>query len=506
MRNSRWEFWALFVFLLGTTLVLTDFFRGRIFAQDRDVYESVRPIAEALDEILENYVETPDLDKLVEGALIGMMNSLDDHSSFLTADDLTEVTQDTEGEFDGIGVTIHLDEDKNIAVYQPFPDSPAAKAGIHAGDLILKVDGKSTKGLSLAQAARLIKGPRGTTVELTIYRRHDDPDAESEIINVSVRRDRIPLESVAEARVLPGGVGYIRVSDFSKTTANEIAHHLERLQTEGMKSLVLDLRWNAGGLLTSSKEVADLFLPKNTLVVYTQGRQRDGGDPADNIQLFTEHKAVLPENFPMVVLVNEFTASSAEIVTGALQYWSRAIIVGQRTYGKGSVQTIIGLQSKEGCALRLTTALYYTPVGVTINHTGIKPDVEAPMTKEQQILLSEQMRRSYEDDPLGKRNQQNHGQVSGDPQDENTVEDTQLARAVELLQEDPVFENLLKKYHKDTSETQVAASEEEGNDFDRLLERAAAVDLKGKTDDNTSNETPGEVEVEEPREPAPAVQ
>ncbi len=462
MRDSRSQFISLAVFLAVVGLLLGNGFSARIFAQspEEDIFRQIQPIGNVLDEIRTGYVHEPDIEDVVEGAIIGMMNSLDEHSSYIPKRAFELMTEDTDGEFEGIGVTIHLNEDRLITVFQPIAGAPAAEAGVMAGDIIAEIDGVSTKGMSLDQARDLIRGPGGTVVNLTLIRPYDEPvEDEDPIIEVSIKRGTIPLWSIDEARVLDGGIGYIRVSDFKKTTAQELAEKIEELRGEGMKSLVLDLRWNPGGLLTASKEVAELFLPQGTLVTYTRGRGGIAGPAAEEMRLRTERSPVVPDTFPLVVLVNEHTASSSEIVTGALQYWSRALIVGVKTYGKGSVQTIIPLARPEGSAIRLTTALYYTPGDVTIDKQGILPDVEAPMSREEWRKLLIQMADSYRNDP-DMRDRQNHGSVTGNEVTEDTVEDVQLLKAVELLKSEPVFHNLLARYHKDTNETQRAASAE----------------------------------------------
>jgi len=458
-RNSRAEFLALLLFLVVTTLVLTNGFVARIFAQgdEVDVFASIEPISDVLDKIIKDHVEAPDIDKVVEGALIGMMNSLDRYSSYISPQAFQQMKDETKGQFYGIGVVIRFDDDKNIEVFQPIAESPAAKAGIRANDLIVKIDGVSAAGMSLEDAATKIRGPAGSEVQLTMFRRHEDSDPE--YLDFTIKRGRVPLESIKEARVLESGIGYVRISDFKETTARDLTKNVSQLLEEGMTSLVLDLRWNPGGLLTSSKEVCELFLPKNTLVTYTQGRKTDGGNKTEDMRLFTEKPPLLPDSFPIVVLVNEQTASCSEIVTGALQFWRRALVIGTKTFGKGSVQTIIPLTRPVGSAMRLTTALYYTPAQVTIHEAGIKPDVEVPMDRKQQNALLQQMYKSYEADAK-LMNEQNHGGVTGNDVTEETVEDVQFKRCTEILFEDPVFENLLEKYHKDTHETQVAASDE----------------------------------------------
>jgi len=457
-RQSKFEFVSLLFFMVGGLLVLTNGFAGRIFAQgqDVDVFAKIQPIGDVLDTILSEYVKQPDVDKIVEGALVGMMNSLDRHSSYISAEALTMMREETKGEFQGIGVSIQFDDDKNIVVFQPLADSPAAAAGVLAGDIITKIDGVSTQGMAIDEAAKRIRGPRNSVVQLTVVRVQEAGGFEEK--EFQIKRGNIPLESVKECQVLPGGVGYIRVSDFKDSTGRDIERNLKKFVDQGMTSLVLDLRWNPGGLLSASKDVCELFLPKNTLVVYTQGRNSATATAmSEDMRLFTERNPVLPPEFPIVVLVNKETASSSEIVTGALQFWSRALVLGEKTYGKGSVQTIIPLAQPAGSALRLTTALYYTPAEVTIDSQGIKPDIEVEMPETQQRDLFKQMNESIKNDP-SRLHAPNHGSVSGDPVTETTVEDVQLKRAVELLKETPNLQTLLTKYHKDTHETQVAAS------------------------------------------------
>lgn len=464
MRNSKSHFFSLFLFLGALVLLLTNGFMPRIFAQEQkvDIYSAVDPIAVVLDEILDNYVKEPDLSVVVEGALKGMMSELDDHCSYIPADVYTRLKEDTEGEFEGVGIHIQLDADKTIQVMHVIPNSPAAKAGVLPEDRIIRIDGVSTRGMSLDEARDRIRGARGTAVTLSVFRVFADPEKEAEELDFSVKRDTIPLQSVVEARLLDNGIGYVRISDFKNNTAEDLSKALEEMNKDnGLKGLVLDLRWNPGGLLSASKDVAELFLPNNTLVTYTKGRDTGSGTNfTEDLKLYTERPAIVPEKLPIVILTNNLTASAAEIVTGALQYWARAVVVGDKTYGKGSVQTIIPLTKPANSALRLTTALYYTPAGVTIDKRGIMPDVEEPMDMDHQKALIKQMVESYRDD-MSRINRQNHGTVTGDPASEALVEDTQLQRAVQILTEAGTFEKLIKEYHKDPKVTQVAAIPDE---------------------------------------------
>lgn len=465
-RSSKTEFLALLAFMISLGIVLTNGLSARIYAQadERILFEKIEPIGDVLAEIMRNYVYEPDLDKTVEGALIGIMSTLDRNSSYISPQGLKSMREDTEGAFFGIGVHIKYNnpEDRLIMIVQPIPDQPASRAGLRSDDLIIRIDGVSAEGMDLAEAARRIKGPRGQIVKIGILRRGKD-DGPDEELEFDVKRDKIPVKSILEARVLDGGIGYLRVSDFKKNTAKEMKEAVETFKSKGMKSLVVDLRWNPGGLLSASREVSQLFLPKNTLVTYTRGRVDEDGGYRDEMKLRTEREPIIPASMPVILLVNGTSASSSEIVTGALQFHLRALIVGEKTFGKGSVQTIIPLARPAGSALRLTTALYFTPADVTINKVGILPDVEVEMSREDQMALQMQMYRSYESNE-GNRNAQNHGSVTGNELKEEEVEDVVLQRAVELLRSEPVFKNLLARYHRDTRETQMAAEDSVGSD------------------------------------------
>ena len=479
-RNSKAEFVALSTFLVGLVMMLTNGFSGVILAQDNevDVYQKIDPIGDVLAKIQDEYVLDADLDKVVEGALIGMMSSLDRHSSFISATDLEMMREETKGEFFGIGVSINVDEEKNVYVFSPIEGSPAALAGLQAGDIIIAIDDLSAQGMTTADVADKIRGPKGTTVKITVLRKKEGAEI-PEKLDFTVKRDKVPIESIKEARLLDNGIGYIRISDFKESTSRDLRKRLTEFLDKGMKGFVLDLRWNPGGLLNASKDVSELFLPKGSLVTYTKGRQRpDGRANMEDMKLYTESNPVLPPGLPVVLLVNESTASSSEIVTGALQYYQRALIVGEKTFGKGSVQTIIPLNSPRDTALRLTTALYYTPADVTINHQGILPDVPVEMADEQEAGLFLQMRDSALENPAN-LNAQNHGGITGNEVTDTTVDDTQLRRAIEMLQEDAVWENLIKKYHRDVHETQMAAesAEELSTDQRRAIIEAQVTNL-----------------------------
>ncbi len=527
-KNSKVEFMALLAFAAAAVLLLTNGFVERISAQETtpDVYQKMEPVADVLWKILDEYVDDADMEKIVEGALMGMMNSLDRNSSFIPAKALENMREDTRGEFEGIGVSIKENPEGQVYVVNALNASPAKQAGLRSLDTIIKVDDIPVEQLKkrdggdprmqlLLAVTDKIRGRRGSRVKITVSRKVKG-EAEPEILDFVVKRARVPLESIKEARILEGGIGYVRISDFKDNTARDLRLRLNEFLNRGMTAFVLDLRWNPGGLLSASREVSELFLPKRSLVTYTKGRAGADGKPnSGDMELFTETQPVVPPGFPIIVLVNESTASSSEIVTGALQYYKRALIVGEKTFGKGSVQTIIPLRRPVDTALRLTTALYYTPADVTINNNGILPDVEAATSDAQDRLLMLQMFRSFETD-YEKVNLQNHGSVTGSPatltdpremretwsafqsstapltddEFDFTVEDEQLKRAVEILREEMIWDDLVAKYHRAVAETQVAGT---------FGGRAIG---NGRAHDDPVPSLPGALV--EPAEPAPA--
>ncbi len=333
---------------------------GQGWADKQNAYDELKTFTEVLDIIQKSYVKPPSSKELVYGAIKGMLNSLDPHSSFLTPDEFKELQIETKGEFGGVGIEITV-KDGWLTVVSPIEDTPAYKAGLKPGDKIIKINNKPTKDMGLTEAVKLIRGPEGTKVILTIFREGLTEPKEFEII-----RSIISIKSV-KVKPLEDQYGYIRLASFQEDTSEELEKTLKTLEKEHpLKGIILDMRNNPGGLLDEAVKVADEFL-EDGLIVYTEGRLKDQG------MRFTAHKNKHPHHYPLVVLVNEGTASAAEIVAGALQDRHRALIVGRPTFGKGSVQTIMPLE--DGSALRLTTAWYYTPNGRSIQVKGINPDL-----------------------------------------------------------------------------------------------------------------------------------
>lgn len=332
-------------------------------ADTKDVYKHIEIFTEVLRQVEKNYVEPQDSEKLIYGAIKGMVQNLDPHSSFMTKEEYDELMTETKGTFSGIGIEITV-KDKILTVVSPIEGTPAYEAGLKAGDKIIMVEGQSTQDMSLIEAVKKIRGPEGTKVNLTIAREGEDKPLE-----FSITRGMIPLKSVRSYSLEPG-IGYIRISNFQSNTAEDLSAALSELEKDGrLKGLAIDLRNNPGGLLSQAIDVSEFFLDSG-IIVSTKGRE-----DSHNIQA-TAHKDNKQRNYPIIVLVNGGSASAAEIVAGALQDNKKAIILGTRTFGKGSVQSILPLS--DGSGLRLTTARYYTPSGKSIQTSGITPDIEIP--------------------------------------------------------------------------------------------------------------------------------
>jgi len=349
---------------------------------DAELERKFEIVARVVDLVAKYYVEPVDRGKLVEGALKGILAELDPYSAYLTREDMEEMRIDLSGELQGIGVYITLDENNVLTVITPIEGTPAFKAGILSGDKILEIDGQSTRNFSLHDAVRRIRGPKGSTVTLTVY--HVDLGTKE---TITITRDRIPIHSVKEVKMVDrrGKIGYIRLAAFQETTEQEMREALSRLVREGMKGLVLDLRDNGGGLLQAATAVADLFLDEG-IIVSVKGRGgRSLGPP------WKAHPEKTVTRVPVVILVNNYTASASEILAAALRDNHRAVLVGEKTFGKGSVQKLITLEDDSG--IKLTIQRYYTPRGVSIDKKGLVPDIEEKMNIETKLWILEQRRR-----------------------------------------------------------------------------------------------------------------
>ena len=347
----------------------------RVDAVGKDAaYENLQTFTNILAIVQKNYVEDVTTEQLVEGAINGMLTSLDPHSAYLTPDLYKELQVDTKGSFGGLGIEITV-RNGVLTVVSPIEDTPAYRAGVKAGDQVIKIDGEFTKDMTLVEAVKKMRGPKGSKVVLSIKR-----EGVNQIFDVSLVREVIKIQSV-KSKMLDKGYGYIRLTQFQERSANDVERMLEQWSREGaIEGIVLDLRNDPGGLLTQAVKVSDLFLDAG-MIVYTDGRLEN-----QKQKYFARRPGSYTE-FPMVVLVNGGSASASEIVAGALQDHKRATVIGTQTFGKGSVQTIMPLGNST--AIKLTTARYYTPSGRSIQAKGITPDVVVEEPGSQQVRLRE---------------------------------------------------------------------------------------------------------------------
>lgn len=344
--------------------------------------DELRQFSSVFSAIKNNYVESVGDKKLIDGAIAGMLSDLDPHSAYLDADAFKDMQTATQGEFGGLGIEVGT-EDGFVKVISPIEDTPAARAGIRAGDLIIKIDNVSTKGLSLSDAVKKMRGLVKTPITLTIARQ----GVEQPIV-IKIVRDTIRVRSV-RSKMLDNNIGYVRIAQFQEKTGADLVRHLKELGAKGApRALILDLRNDPGGLLNSAIGVSAAFLKPDVLVVSTDGRAPDAkrkymATPGDYARGESDYLTDVPawvKTVPMVVLVNVGSASASEIVAGALQDYKRATVMGNRTFGKGSVQVILPIS--ENTAIKLTTSRYFTPNGRSIQATGIVPDVVVADTSE----------------------------------------------------------------------------------------------------------------------------
>jgi carboxyl-terminal processing protease len=383
---SRERIWLLVSCVLAAVLVLQSLGLPEVSArqkEDTNLFKELKVFTDVLAIVQRDYVRDIDSKQLVEGAIKGMLSTLDPHSGYLDPDFYQDLQVQTKGEFGGLGIEITI-RDGLLLVVAPMEGSPAEKVGIRAGDAIVKIEGKFTKEYSLVDAIKRLRGPKGSPITISVYRK-----GSADLVDYTIVRDRITVRSV-RARLLKDGFGYVRLSQFVETTSDDLRTALtalaEKSPNNELKGLILDLRNNPGGLLTQAILVGDLFLNEG-VIVYTDGR-----DKKEQQKFFAHSKGTQP-NYPIVVLVNEGSASAAEIIAGAFKDHGRALVVGSRTFGKGSVQTITPLGN--GGAVTLTTALYYTKSGNSIQAQGVTPDIiiedEDPEAKEEEKQSSKRV-------------------------------------------------------------------------------------------------------------------
>ena len=424
---------SIVFFLLVVSSSMT-VFTVAVAANQEDDYKNLEIFTDVISLVRSHYVEEIDMEKLIYGAIRGMLSTLDPHSSFLTPEMYEEMQADTHGEFGGLGIEITV-KDGELIIVSPIEDTPAYIAGIKPGDKIIKINGQPTRDIGVMEAVRLMRGPKGKAITISIQRL-----GVTKLQDFTIIRDIIKIKSV-KSNLLQGRYGYVRIAQFQDRTSSDLKEHLLKLRQDNdgrLDGVILDLRNNPGGLLNQAVAVTDLFLEEG-LIVYTEGRDVESKMTFSAQQIGTE-----PE-YPLVVLINGGSASAAEIVAGALQDHGRAIILGEQSFGKGSVQTIIPLGDNSG--LRLTTARYFTPSGRSIQARGIRPDivVSAILTTGQQMsglpVREEDLEHHFK--PLSEEQPEQQKRTPTELSQEEK-QDNQLRRALDLLK----GINILKHGHK----------------------------------------------------------
>ncbi|MBI1816938.1 MAG: S41 family peptidase [Deltaproteobacteria bacterium] len=440
------------VIVVTAALLLGGRMVSRVSAVAKDAYENIEAFTNVLALVQKNYVDEVTTKQLIDGAITGMLSALDPHSAYLPPEQYKELQVDTRGSFGGLGIEITV---KNglLTVVSPIEDTPAFRAGVKPGDQIIKIEDDFTKDMTLVDAVKRMRGPKGTKIHLTLRR-----EGAAELIDLTLEREVIKIQSV-KFHMLEKGYGYIRLTQFQEHSDEDLEKALKSLEKESgghLSGLVLDLRNNPGGLLTQAVRVSDTFLDSG-LVVYTDGRLES------QKQKYFAHRQGSHTEFPMIVLVNGGTASASEIVAGALQDHKRALVLGEQTFGKGSVQTILPID--DNAALRLTTARYFTPNGRSIQAMGITPDVvmESVVTAKAEAehnvpsLREENLPRHLESPSGGTKIKEekphdgappqggdgNIPSSSGPPLDPEAAKDPQLHRALELLKSWNVFKTVV---------------------------------------------------------------
>jgi len=431
MFNKNKRFFIILLFFFNFLFFSTNLVKGDNNRQE--TYKQLNLFGDVFQRVQEQYVDGVSDKELIESAISGMLQSLDPHSSYLSPESYKDMQVRTKGTFGGLGIEITM-EDGFVKVVSPIDDTPAANAGMKSGDLIIGIDGESIKGLTINEAVSKLRGPINSKVTITVVRDKEDP------FEIEIVRDVIKIRSVKHEVI--NEIGYVRLTTFSETTTSGMEKSINEIRKElgdKFQGLILDLRNNPGGLLNQSISVADSFLDQGE-IVSTQGRKED-----DTSRIFAK-KGDLIDGKPLIVLINSGSASASEIVAGALKDHSRAIIVGTRSFGKGSVQSIIPLPGNG--AMRLTTARYYTPSGISIQAKGIEPDikVEAGMTetkKEADQNRREENLRGALDKKELESNEQKNKKSDASPV-EKLLQDNQISRAVDLIKGIHLFSNKSK--------------------------------------------------------------
>ncbi|MDP2938099.1 MAG: S41 family peptidase [Candidatus Omnitrophota bacterium] len=395
-----------------------------------DLYRQVELFSDTLAIIQTEYVDDVEPKNLIYGALKGMLSSLDPHSQFLDPDAYNELKVDTEGKFGGLGIEITV-KDGLLTIVTPIEDTPAWKAGLKTNDRIVKINNELTRDMTITDAVKRLRGKPGEAVNITILR-----ESEKKILEFKIVRDIIKIKNIKEARILEDGIGYIRLVEFRENTAKDMDTALENLTKQGINALILDLRNNPGGLLDAAVKVTEKFIDKDKLIVSTKGRRT-----TQNME-FISHAAHPIIDLPMVVLINEGSASGSEIMAGALHDHKRAIILGTKSFGKGSVQTVIPLS--DGSALRLTSSKYFTPSGKQIHGKGIIPDIVVEEGRIELAAALEPEPKTQKPEEIFKEIEKKEKPEKKEEEAKEYSADNQLMRAVDVLKAIKIYKEIKK--------------------------------------------------------------
>ena len=408
--------------IITTTVILTLALFDRIGvirsvqAKVDDIYNEIKVFTEVFMLVKNNYVEEVDTKKLIYGAAKGMIKTLDPFSQFMEPTVNEIMKSDAEGFFGGLGIRIAI-KDEVLTVITPLLDTPAYKAGILPEDKIIKIEGEPTYDLTLSEVIDKLRGDKGTKVTISIQR-----EGVKDLIDYTIVRDIIKLESVPEYRMLNDKIGYIRLTEFTKSSTADFDKAIKELKDKNMQSLIFDLRFNPGGLLNVAVDICKYFVGDKKIIVYTKGRRTE-----QDMKFYADETSKV-ENIPLIVLVNGGSASGSEIVAGCIKDWRRGIILGQKTFGKASVQSVIPLS--DGSGLRLTTAHYYTPSGALIHEKGIEPDIDVKITKDEMISIMKDKEKIFISPDAKKPESKDKKTIK---EAANPVIDIQLERAKEIL-------------------------------------------------------------------------
>ena len=406
----------------------------------KELFNQIQLFADSITLISTDYVEPVKVKDLVYGAIRGMMDTLDGYSQFLDPESFQEITEETKGEFGGVGIEVGIREGI-LTVIAPIEDTPAFEAGIQTGDKIVKIDEEVTRDMTLDDAVKMLRGEPGTEVVITVIREETE-----EILDFKIKRAIIKLKSITKAEIIEEDIAYVKIEEFQERTARDLRTNIKDLMKQGASSLIIDIRNNPGGLLDASVESADEFLAPGMMIVYTEGR-----DPEKRTEFKSKKRSDF-DGLDMVVLVNKGSASASEIFAGAIKDNKRGVVVGVTTFGKGSVQTVIPLKDKS--ALRLTTAAYFSPSGRCIREKGIEPDiyVEKKKLREKKVEKDKEQEKKEElfkkvktDDRKPKKKKDDKKQEEEKPEekkvDERLLKDNQLQTAVSILKGVKIFES-----------------------------------------------------------------